>query len=337
MSLAKKFLEASACLTIMIGSLDTEKPNTMTHVQRIDTRFGPTVLISIRDSEFALKMFLPRRYSEVVTDEDITRFNSNKAKLYLIYRGVCRRRMAFYWQSPEMTYQPNRANLCECSVPAAIMDFLLFNDVSLLPNSGIGMLCEDLNSILGQGLWYDEYKVRNTKWLQLVSDIVEAMYSDTVLGGCFRLYPSYVADILTSVKSIDFYVVCSEKLNYAHYIQQRVEGINYTINDTGNNFLISYHSEIIYISFETRIVHIEFPSTLSFAYNVLTKMRISSLAYGIVSFNKRVTFITSEVPTSRHDCVSNLFAYNLHAPMQVAVCKVYNRYCNRRPTKRFPS
>jgi hypothetical protein len=47
-------------------------------------------------------------------------------------------------------------------VLAAIMDFLLFNDVSLLPKSGIGHLCEDLNSIVGQGLRYDEYKVRNT-------------------------------------------------------------------------------------------------------------------------------------------------------------------------------
>jgi hypothetical protein len=30
------------------------------------------------------------------------------------------------------------------------MDFLLFNDVSLLPNSGIVHLCEDLNNIAGQ-------------------------------------------------------------------------------------------------------------------------------------------------------------------------------------------
>jgi hypothetical protein len=71
------------------------------------------------------------------------------------------------------------------------MDFLLFNDVSLLPNSGIGHLCEDLkNNILGQGLWYDEYKALSTKWLQLVSDIVGAMNNDMVLCGRFGLYPS---------------------------------------------------------------------------------------------------------------------------------------------------
>jgi hypothetical protein len=93
---------------------------------------------------------------------------------------------------------------CECSVPSVMMDFLLFKDVSLVPISGIGHLCEDLNNIVGQGHWYDEYKALSTKWLELVSDIVEAMNNDTVLCGCFDFYPSYVADILTSVKSIDF-------------------------------------------------------------------------------------------------------------------------------------
>jgi hypothetical protein len=41
-------------------------------------------------------------------------------------------------------------------------------------------------------------------------------------------------------------------------------------------------------------------------------MRISSLAYGIVYVKNRVTILTCEVLTSRHVCVSNLFAYNLH-------------------------
>jgi hypothetical protein len=162
---------------------------------------------------------------------------------------------------------------------------------------------------------YKNFGTMNTKWLQLVSDIVEA-----------TMLCDYVAGIIASVKSIAFYVVCSEKLNYTHYSQQGVEGKIYTIGDTGNNLLISYHNEIFYISFETRIVRKELPSTLIYAYNVITKVRISSLPYGIVSLNKRVTFITSELLTSRHDCVSNLFAYNLHAPMQLAGCKVYNSY-----------
>ena len=88
MSLAQKFVEASTCHTVKIGSLDTEKPYQITHAQRLGTRFGPTVILSIRESEFGLKkVFLPRRYSDVITDEDIERFN--QGKLYLIYKGVC--------------------------------------------------------------------------------------------------------------------------------------------------------------------------------------------------------------------------------------------------------
>jgi hypothetical protein len=90
MSLAQKFMEVSACLTVTIGSLDTEKPYPIQHAQRVGIRFGPTILMSIRDSEFTLKkLFLPRRYSEVITDEDIDRINSGRARLYLVYSGVC--------------------------------------------------------------------------------------------------------------------------------------------------------------------------------------------------------------------------------------------------------
>jgi hypothetical protein len=82
MSLSKKILEASDCLTVKIVSLDTENPYSITHAKRVDTRFGPTSLLSISDSEFTLKkVFLPRRYSDVFTDAIIDRLSSNKAKL----------------------------------------------------------------------------------------------------------------------------------------------------------------------------------------------------------------------------------------------------------------
>jgi hypothetical protein len=45
--------------------------------------------MSIRDSEFTLKVFLPRRYSETITDDDLEAANSKTVLLYLVYRGVC--------------------------------------------------------------------------------------------------------------------------------------------------------------------------------------------------------------------------------------------------------
>ena len=99
------------------------------------------------------------------------------------------------------------------------MDFLDFRNVSFLPNSSIRHLCEDLNNIVGQGVWHDTFQVKNTKWLWLVNDIVTTMNSDKLMCGSFGLYPSYVAGLLNSVKEIHFYVLCSEKLNYADYIE----------------------------------------------------------------------------------------------------------------------
>jgi len=45
------------------------------------------------------------------------------------------------------------------------MDFLDFADVSFLHNASMGRLCEDLNNIVGHGIWYDTFQVQNTEWL----------------------------------------------------------------------------------------------------------------------------------------------------------------------------
>jgi len=61
------------------------------------------------------------------------------------------------------------------------MDLLNLGNLSFLPNSSIGRLCEDLNNIVGQGVWYDTFEVQNTMWFWLVNDIVTAMNNDSVV------------------------------------------------------------------------------------------------------------------------------------------------------------
>jgi len=100
------------------------------------------------------------------------------------------------------------------------MDFLDFRNVSFLSNSSIGRLCEELNNIVWQGVWYDTFQVKNRKFLWLVNDIFISMNSDKVLCGAFGLYPCYATGILNSVKEINFYVLCCEKINYADYIKK---------------------------------------------------------------------------------------------------------------------
>ena len=80
------------------------------------------------------------------------------------------------------------------------MDGLLYKCTYFTLESSIGQLCEDLNIIAGHGIYYDTFKIQNTKWLWLVNNIITIINSNRVLCGSFRVYPSYVAGILNSVK-----------------------------------------------------------------------------------------------------------------------------------------
>jgi len=174
------------------------------------------------------------------------------------------------------------------------MDFLEFANVSFRPNADTGYLCEELNNILRESIWYDTFKIQNTKWLWLVNDVA-AINSNKVLCGSFGLYPSFVAGILNSVKGINFYVLCNKKLKYADYIEKCISGKKWTIpfkSHTGEYFQLSSSGETIVITFETIIIHGKLLSEITFAYAVLNKIRLSSLAYGIVSVHKRVNYIT---------------------------------------------
>jgi hypothetical protein len=73
------------------------------------------------------------------------------------------------------------------------------------------------------------------------------------------------------------------------------------------------------MSFEARILQEKLPSELTFACGLLNKILLTSLAYGIASVNNRVIYITNGVFTSKHNCMSDLFAYDLHAPKRLTV------------------
>jgi len=67
------------------------------------------------------------------------------------------------------------------------------------------------------------------------------------------------------------------------------------------HFQLTLDDETLSISFERRQFP-NLPSELIFAENVLAKIQVFSLSYGIVNINNHITYITNEVLTSRHDC-----------------------------------
>jgi len=53
------------------------------------------LLIILGDDEKSVSVFLPMRYTAVITDEDIGMINSKTAKLKLIYKGTCEKTKAY--------------------------------------------------------------------------------------------------------------------------------------------------------------------------------------------------------------------------------------------------
>jgi len=88
MDLAQTF-EGVACETT-VTELDLNRKYRILRAKRLTKRFGPTVVLTIRGEGAApAQIFLPRRYSDVITDTDIEQINSSAVLLHLIHKGVC--------------------------------------------------------------------------------------------------------------------------------------------------------------------------------------------------------------------------------------------------------
>jgi len=72
MDLAKRFEEATSSTSVNISSLEINKLYPIVRAKNINTKFGPKISLSIRDSEAKIvQLFLPKRYSDVVSEDDI--------------------------------------------------------------------------------------------------------------------------------------------------------------------------------------------------------------------------------------------------------------------------
>ena len=85
MELDRKFENATSYRSVSVGSLEPDQQYPIVHAERINTRYCQSVLLAILDSPTtSVKVFLPRRYGDVVSDEDLQFINSKRVALYLI-------------------------------------------------------------------------------------------------------------------------------------------------------------------------------------------------------------------------------------------------------------
>ena len=58
--------------------------------ERVVTRYGNPVLLSVKDeSHNIVKVYLTRRYSARMSEEDINSINAQNVLLHLVYKGMC--------------------------------------------------------------------------------------------------------------------------------------------------------------------------------------------------------------------------------------------------------
>ena len=76
-------------VTFSVSELDVNRKYRILGAKRLTTRFGATVIHTVKCEDAAsAQIFLPTRYGDVFTDTDLEQFNSNALFLHLIYTHV---------------------------------------------------------------------------------------------------------------------------------------------------------------------------------------------------------------------------------------------------------
>jgi len=121
-------------------------------------------------------------------------------------------------------------------------------------------------------------------------------------------------------------------INYADHIEKFIAGKECTFKLLAeNSLLLTSSCDSVLISFETKLIHGRLPPGLILTQSALRKMRLSSVAYGVLCIKKGLTYITNDVLTSRYECKFDMFALDLDRPKRLANCKLYTKFCSRHP------
>ena len=114
MDLTKRFEEATAYASVNVNTLEPHKLYAIIRAKRIPTKYGLSVVLNIRIAETNnVQVFLPKRYSDVVSHADIDAINSKAVSLHLMYKGVCESSKSYLLviESKICTFHPHRADM----------------------------------------------------------------------------------------------------------------------------------------------------------------------------------------------------------------------------------
>ena len=96
MAFAQRFIEVTTDIT-HISELRVGAKYPIVHADRVKTRFGDTILLSIRDTtaDTLYKVFLPQRYGAAFKDEDLQAINEGTVDYWQVSKGQCPKTKAY--------------------------------------------------------------------------------------------------------------------------------------------------------------------------------------------------------------------------------------------------
>jgi len=90
MDLTKKFKMVTSCQPTKITCLKIGTPYPIDRAERVQTKFGEAILTTLRaeSPHTFVKVFLPRRYGSIFSDDDLRSINDKTISLSLKYLGI---------------------------------------------------------------------------------------------------------------------------------------------------------------------------------------------------------------------------------------------------------
>jgi hypothetical protein len=89
LALTQRFRDVVLDSAVRIGDLTVDKVYPVLRAESLDTKYGLSILLTIRESDdHCVKVFLPRRYSLCFSEEDVSAVNERTVNYRLIYKGL---------------------------------------------------------------------------------------------------------------------------------------------------------------------------------------------------------------------------------------------------------
>jgi hypothetical protein len=88
MELTQRFRSVTCNKFLSIGQLQEKHPYIITQAAKKSTKFGESILLTLRDSDDLVSVYLPKIYLSAFTEHDIEQINTEKLSLRFIYNGM---------------------------------------------------------------------------------------------------------------------------------------------------------------------------------------------------------------------------------------------------------